>query len=274
MKIERSADDVCLAFLLERSIDPDDPVFEGEVVGLVGKGAFVRFGQRGLRGIPRRARPGRLVRAQRAGHRAGVRPPLDPHGRSGARCGGAGRGPARAGRAPAGALSGGAIVQSDRDHRREAVLDPLTGLFNRAALAQRFPHATTPGLGPGRILRPLDHFKLVNDDHGHAVGDAVLKDVASLRKHLRGLDHVYRVGARSSRGPARGGSERPQAATPATASPRPPPDLTPPPPTSTPSTGGRRGALRGQADRAQRRPDRGRGGLGPPAGDRRRPGLS
>ena len=51
MKIERSADDVCLAFLLERSIDPDDPVFEGEVVGLVGKGAFVRFGQEGFEGF-------------------------------------------------------------------------------------------------------------------------------------------------------------------------------------------------------------------------------
>ncbi|HEX5909448.1 MAG TPA: RNB domain-containing ribonuclease, partial [Thermoleophilaceae bacterium] len=51
MKIERSADDVCLAFLLERSIDPDDPVYEGEVVGLVGKGAFVRFGEEGFEGF-------------------------------------------------------------------------------------------------------------------------------------------------------------------------------------------------------------------------------
>ena len=41
-------------------------------------------------------------------------------------------------------LLGGAIVQSDRDHRREAVLDPLTGLFNRSALAQRFAEQRPP----------------------------------------------------------------------------------------------------------------------------------
>lgn len=96
-------------------------------------------------------------------------------------------------------LLGGAIVQSDRDHRREAVLDPLTGLFNRAALAQRFAErraGTTDGdERVGLILGDLDHFKAVNDTHGHPVGDAVLTDVAYiLRKHLRALDHVYRVG--------------------------------------------------------------------------------
>ena len=45
MKIERDADDVCLAFLLERALaeaDGDEPPsFEGEVVGLIEKGAFV-----------------------------------------------------------------------------------------------------------------------------------------------------------------------------------------------------------------------------------------
>jgi diguanylate cyclase (GGDEF)-like protein len=97
-------------------------------------------------------------------------------------------------------LLGGAIVQSDRDHRREAVLDPLTGLFNRAALAQRFADQrregdTSEDRQVGVLIGDLDHFKLVNDDNGHAVGDAVLKDVAYLlRKHLRALDHVYRVG--------------------------------------------------------------------------------
>jgi diguanylate cyclase (GGDEF)-like protein len=97
------------------------------------------------------------------------------------------------------ALLGGAIVQSDRDHRREAVLDPLTGLFNRAALNQRFADLGTsddqPGERIGLLLGDLDHFKAVNDEHGHAVGDAVLKDVAYvMRKHLRALDVVYRVG--------------------------------------------------------------------------------
>jgi ribonuclease R len=52
MKIERSADDVCLAFLLERRLaEADDHSFEGEVVGLIEKGAFVRFGEEGFEGL-------------------------------------------------------------------------------------------------------------------------------------------------------------------------------------------------------------------------------
>ena len=52
MKIERSADDVCLAFLLERRLAEDPELaFEGEVVGLIEKGAFVRFGEEGFEGL-------------------------------------------------------------------------------------------------------------------------------------------------------------------------------------------------------------------------------
>jgi ribonuclease R len=52
MKIERSADDVCLAFLLERRrAEEPDATFEGEVVGLIAKGAFVRFGDEGFEGL-------------------------------------------------------------------------------------------------------------------------------------------------------------------------------------------------------------------------------
>ena len=55
MQIERAADDVCLAFLLERRLadaDPaDPPAFEGEVVGLIDKGAFIRFGDEGFEGM-------------------------------------------------------------------------------------------------------------------------------------------------------------------------------------------------------------------------------
>jgi ribonuclease R len=55
MQTERAADDVCLAFLLERKLADADPVappaFEGEVVGLVEKGAFVRFGDEGFEGL-------------------------------------------------------------------------------------------------------------------------------------------------------------------------------------------------------------------------------
>jgi ribonuclease R len=54
MKIERDADDVCMAFLLERTLFEStgfDAAFEGEVVGLVGGGAFVRFGDEGFEGF-------------------------------------------------------------------------------------------------------------------------------------------------------------------------------------------------------------------------------
>jgi ribonuclease R len=55
MKIERGADDVCLAFLLARRLaeagPAESPSFQGEVVGLVEKGAFVRFGEEGFDGF-------------------------------------------------------------------------------------------------------------------------------------------------------------------------------------------------------------------------------
>jgi ribonuclease R len=63
MQIERAADDICLAFLLERTLSEADPTeppaFEGEVVGLIEKGAFVRFGEQGFEGLlPSRRLPG------------------------------------------------------------------------------------------------------------------------------------------------------------------------------------------------------------------------
>jgi ribonuclease R len=56
MKIERDADDVCSAFLLERVLSESDPggpppAFAGEVVGLIEKGAFVSFGEEGFEGL-------------------------------------------------------------------------------------------------------------------------------------------------------------------------------------------------------------------------------
>jgi ribonuclease R len=55
MKIERDADDVCLAFLLERVLSEssrdEPPSFEGEVVGLIEKGAFVQFGEERFEGF-------------------------------------------------------------------------------------------------------------------------------------------------------------------------------------------------------------------------------
>jgi ribonuclease R len=90
MQVERAADDVCLAFLLERRLAESDPVappaFEGEVVGLVEKGAFVRFGDEGFEGFlpTRRLRDwwtlnelGTALEAEGSGRRLRLGDPVD-----------------------------------------------------------------------------------------------------------------------------------------------------------------------------------------------------
>lgn len=95
----------------------------------------------------------------------------------------------------------GALVESDRTHRRRSTLDPLTGLFNRNALEQRLseldgePCGKEKGLSHALLLCDVDHFKRVNDRHGHAAGDAVLQEIAyTMRSALRAGDSIYRIG--------------------------------------------------------------------------------
>jgi len=92
-----------------------------------------------------------------------------------------------------------ALMRSDMEHRGEAVVDPLTGMLNRKALAARIAELTqqsrVSGQPIGVIVGDVDHFKRINDSHGHSTGDAVLRDVAYvLRKQLRAFDLVYRLG--------------------------------------------------------------------------------
>jgi diguanylate cyclase (GGDEF)-like protein len=91
------------------------------------------------------------------------------------------------------------LMRSDIQHRSDAVIDPLTGMLNRKALSIRIEElaqqSEITGEPVGVIVADLDHFKNVNDTHGHTVGDAVLRDVAYLlRKHLRAFDLAYRLG--------------------------------------------------------------------------------
>jgi diguanylate cyclase (GGDEF)-like protein len=95
----------------------------------------------------------------------------------------------------------GALVESERAHRRRSTLDPLTGLFNRNALDQRLseldgqPAGREAGSSHALLLCDLDNFKRVNDQLGHAAGDAVLRDIAgTMRAALRAGDSIYRVG--------------------------------------------------------------------------------
>jgi diguanylate cyclase (GGDEF)-like protein len=91
------------------------------------------------------------------------------------------------------------LMQSDIQHRSDAVIDQLTGMLNRKALSVRVQELSAQsdltGDPVGVIVGDLDHFKRVNDTYGHAVGDRVLKEVAYiLRKHLRAFDLAYRLG--------------------------------------------------------------------------------
>ena len=91
------------------------------------------------------------------------------------------------------------LMRAEMEQRSDAVLDPLTGLLNRKALGARFEEiaqqAALTGAPVCLIAGDLDHFKHVNDEHGHARGDAVLKDTAYLlRKSLRSFELVYRLG--------------------------------------------------------------------------------
>jgi len=91
------------------------------------------------------------------------------------------------------------LMRSDVKYRAQAVIDPLTGMLNRKALAQRgaeLQEQSRISAQPiGLIVGDIDHFKQVNDTHGHAAGDDVLKDVAyEMRKQLRAFDLSYRIG--------------------------------------------------------------------------------
>ena len=91
------------------------------------------------------------------------------------------------------------LMQSDIQHRNDAVMDQLTGMLNRNALGARIneltQQASLTGEPVGVIIGDLDHFKNINDTRGHAVGDVVLREVAYLlRKQLRAFDLAYRLG--------------------------------------------------------------------------------
>lgn len=96
-------------------------------------------------------------------------------------------------------LAAMATYESEFVSRSTAVVDPLTGLLNRVALQTRATelalHARAAGERVALIVADVDHFKAVNDRHGHVVGDAVLAEVARrLRTEVGARAAVYRFG--------------------------------------------------------------------------------
>ncbi|HVI02553.1 MAG TPA: GGDEF domain-containing protein [Enhygromyxa sp.] len=83
--------------------------------------------------------------------------------------------------------------------RRAALHDGLTGLFNRRFLRESLPQLQAVAARRHSplcvVMIDLDHFKRVNDEHGHLVGDRTLAAVGrALREHSRRSDLVARYG--------------------------------------------------------------------------------
>lgn len=102
-------------------------------------------------------------------------------------------------------VSACAYVFAHRNHdQRErlehlATIDPLTGIKNRRSMDQELDLAAADaertGLPYALVLLDIDHFKKINDEHGHGVGDDVLIDlVALLKQNTRKSDQLFRYG--------------------------------------------------------------------------------
>lgn len=82
-----------------------------------------------------------------------------------------------------------------QDMQKGYQVDPLTQLPNRNKVELRYAEFLDQHLQVGVVLIDLDHFKVVNDTHGHNAGDQVLRQVADmLQKELREGDIIGRWG--------------------------------------------------------------------------------
>lgn len=83
--------------------------------------------------------------------------------------------------------------------KRHADVDPMTGWHNRrtwdGVMAAEFQRGRRTGAGFHVVMFDIDHFKNVNDRHGHDIGDQAIRHVAALvAQELRGYDRRFRIG--------------------------------------------------------------------------------
>ena len=90
------------------------------------------------------------------------------------------------------------LTQQLEQAQTEALFDPLTGLKNRRGF-ERASHDLLEGTesldGIALLLADVDHFKQVNDTHGHLLGDKVLRTIGrTLQANIKGRDIAARLG--------------------------------------------------------------------------------
>jgi diguanylate cyclase (GGDEF)-like protein len=79
-----------------------------------------------------------------------------------------------------------ALELANTQLQRQAGTDPLTGLDNRRRLFEIAAQWQAEGRRLAALLIDLDHFKRINDEHGHQIGDAVLADFATVMREVFG----------------------------------------------------------------------------------------
>ena len=91
------------------------------------------------------------------------------------------------------------LIESREKLRFQATHDELTGILNRRALLEKMQQEVNrvhlDGGKTGILMLDLDHFKKINDTHGHLIGDEVMKEVARrIRQVARSYDMIGRYG--------------------------------------------------------------------------------
>lgn len=91
------------------------------------------------------------------------------------------------------------VEELQEELREQAIRDPLTGLFNRRYLSEtlrrELGRAAREGYPVSIVMIDVDRFKSINDEHGHAAGDQVLRSLgAQLRAGIRAGDIACRYG--------------------------------------------------------------------------------
>jgi len=87
------------------------------------------------------------------------------------------------------------LVAAREEMRFKATHDPLTSLWNRGKILEVLENTLLQVNSMAVLMCDIDHFKAINDKHGHLVGDAVLRELAvRLRKGVRADDLIGRYG--------------------------------------------------------------------------------